>query len=123
MKNWLHRLLFPAYAAELGQIAAETAATLRRPEQMTDEELAAALDIEVGNDLWCAVHQVLDEEIQGAIEAASAAPAGGKVTEADRTFAAGGVDALRDLQSELAGRRARARVKAAEVVAGEKEEA
>jgi hypothetical protein len=100
---------------------AEVAATMRRPEQLTPEELTAAFDIEADHDLWCAVHQVLDGAIQEAVEASATNPAGGKFTPDDRSFAAGGVDTLRDLQRTLANHRATARVRAAAAKAGEAE--
>jgi hypothetical protein len=89
-------------------------------EQLDAEELAAAFDIEADEDLWRAMHQVLDLAIQGAIEEATMAPgnpAQGKFGAEDRAFAAGGVDFLRDFQRTLIDHRAAARVKAAQAAA------
>ncbi len=95
----------------------------RTPEEQLDaEELSAAFDVEADEDLWRAVHQVLDVAIQEAIEESSQAPAAGKFTAEDRGFASGGVDFLREFQRTLIEKRASARVKAAAAAAEEKEE-
>jgi hypothetical protein len=86
-------------------------------EQLDADELAAAFDIDADEDLWRAVHQVLDVAIQEAIEESSQSPAGGKFTADDRGFASGGVDFLRDFQGALIAHRAKARTKAAQAAA------
>lgn len=108
-----------------GRIKKEEARDWRRSaEELTEEELVAAFDIEADEELWLAVHQVLDQAIQQAVEEATMAPGNppqGKFGAEDRAFAAGGVDFLRELQRELISRRAKSRVKSREAVAGEEE--
>lgn len=92
------------------KVAAES---WRKPEPALDaDELLAAFDVENDSPLWLAVHQVLDDEITTAVEAATAAPGAHYNPEA-RPFAAGGVDALREFQRVLIARRAESRIAAA----------
>lgn len=106
--------------AELAAVkAARNRTWLRSPVELKAEDLKHAFDVENTSPLWRAVHQVLDQEIQTAVDDASAEPSAANTADV-RLHRLGGIDYLRKFQKELLDRQEAAQ-KLDEDLAPEKE--
>jgi hypothetical protein len=81
-------------------------------------EVLRAFAIPMDAPLWQALHQVLDQAIQGAVDDATQQPSATQTTDR-RTYMSGGVDALREFQGRLLELQASANREDADLQEGE----
>lgn len=81
-------------------------------------EVRRAFAVPMDAPLWQALHQVLDQAIQGAVDEATQQPSATQTGER-RTYMAGGVDALREFQGRLLELQASANREDADLQEGE----
>lgn len=83
--------------------------------RITPADVSAALDVEMTNPLWQAVHQELDDAIGDALDEVTQDP-GASLTAERRLHVAGGAEYLRRFQKHLLDLQQAASVKDAEMV-------
>jgi hypothetical protein len=81
-------------------------------------EVRRAFAVPTDAPLWQALHQVLDQAIQGVVDEATQQPSATQTTDR-RTYMSGGVDALREFQGRLLELQASANREDADLQEGE----